>query len=541
MRLLLFLVCALGAAAQTYDLAVYGATAAGVTTSVSAARAGLKVVLLEPGAHVGGMASGGLQRTDVGRREVIGGMALELYFRAGVHYDTMRYLQDVSWFMEPHVAEAIFRDMLREAGVQLLLHHRLREKNGVRKAGAALQKIIIENGTAIRAKIFADATYEGDLMARAGVSYTWGRESAGQYGEPLAGVRERTPMHQFAVRISGRDEHGNLLPEISPEPLAAPGTADRKVQAYNFRLVLSDDPANQVPYPKPKHYDPKRYELLARLIEAYQKKAGHPLRMNEFFLPADIPNHKADFNNYGAFSTDYIGRSWDYPNASYARRAGIWEDHVEYTKGLLWFFAHDPRVPEPLQDEVNRWGLSRDEFSDTDHWPHQLYIREARRMIGEYVMTQKDIQTDRAKPDPIGMGSYNSDSHNIQRVLTPGGFVMNEGDMQVPVEPYQIPYRMITPKRAEATNLLVPVCFSASHVAYSTLRMEPQYMIIGQAAGIAAKMAIQSGKAVQEIDTAMLTQTLRSEGAVMEYVPSPRNSVLSKFRGRFFPSRPRVQ
>ncbi|MBV6432946.1 MAG: hypothetical protein IANPNBLG_03093 [Bryobacteraceae bacterium] len=312
------------------------------------------------------------------------------------------------------------------------------------------------------------------------------------------------------------------------------------MQAYNFRLVLSDDPANQAPYPKPKHYDPKRYELLARLVEAYRKKADHPLRMNEFFLPANIPNHKADFNNYGAFSTDYIGGNWDYPNASYARRAEIWEDHVEYTKGLLWFFAHDPRVPKPLQDEVNRWGLAKDEFPDTDHWPHQLYIREARRMIGEYVMTQKDIQTDRVKPDPIGMGSYNSDSHNIQRVLTSGGFVMNEGDMEVPVQPYQIPYRMITPRRAEATNLLVPVCFSASHVAYSTLRMEPQYMIIGQAAGIAAKMAIESGRPVQEIDTAALTRTLRSEGAIMEYVPSSQNPVLSGFR-RILPSRARVQ
>ncbi len=540
MRLLPLLVCAVSAAAQTYDLAVYGATAAGVATAVSAARAGLKVVLLEPGVHVGGMVSGGLQRTDVGRKEVIGGLALELYFRAGLHYGTMRYLQEVSWLMEPHVAESILRQMLREAGVQLLPRHRLREKNGVRKAGAAVQEIVMENGTAIRSKMFADATYEGDLLAQAGVSYTWGRESSAQYGESLAGVRERTPMHQFAVPISGRDEQGNLLPEISPEPLAAPGTADRKVQAYNFRLVLSDDPANQAPYPKPKHYDPKRYELLARLVEAYRKKADHPLRMNEFFLPANIPNHKADFNNYGAFSTDYIGGNWDYPNASYARRAEIWEDHVEYTKGLLWFFAHDPRVPKPLQDEVNRWGLAKDEFPDTDHWPHQLYIREARRMIGEYVMTQKDIQTDRVKPDPIGMGSYNSDSHNIQRVLTSGGFVMNEGDMEVPVQPYQIPYRMITPRRAEATNLLVPVCFSASHVAYSTLRMEPQYMIIGQAAGIAAKMAIESGRPVQEIDTAALTRTLRSEGAIMEYVPSSQNPVLSGFR-RILPSRARVQ
>jgi len=524
-----------------YDVVVYGATAGGVMTAVSASRMGLKAVVLEPGRHVGGMASGGLQRTDVGRREVIGGMALEFYFRAGIHYETMRMLHEVAWLMEAHVAERIFRDLLAEAKVPVLFGHRLREKTGVRKEGDKVREITMENGASFAGKIFADTSYEGDLMAQAGVSYRWGRESTAQYGESLAGVRRDTPKHQFAVKMPGRDANGELLPEIFSEPMAAHGSGDRKVQAYNFRMVLSSDPANQIPFPKPRNYDPKRYELLARMFPPYEAKVGRPLHINEFFGIGPIPNKKADFNNSGAFSTDYIGKSWDYPEGSYQRREEIWQDHVEYTKGLFWFLAHDPRVPASLQKEVNGWGLSKDEFVDNDHWPHQLYVREARRMIGEYVMAQKDIQTERTKKDPIGMGSYNSDSHNVQRVLLADGSVFNEGDMQVPVQPYQIPYRMITPKRSEVTNLLVPVCFSATHVAYSTLRMEPQYMIIGQAAGVAARMAIDSGKPVQEIDTAQLEKTLREQGATMEYSPNANGALLNKLRARLTPARPRIQ
>jgi hypothetical protein len=379
--------------------------------------------------------------------------------------------------------------------------------------------ITTENGQTFSGKLFADCSYEGDLMTQAGVEYTVGRESSAQYGESLAGVRERTPLHQFMVRTSPYDANGKLLPEVDPGPKAAPGTGDKKVQAYNFRMILSEDPANQVPFPKPPDYDPHRYELLARLLDAMTKKLGRPQVMNEVTLIAKIPNKKADINNQGAFSTDYIGKSWNYPDGDYATRKRIWEDHINYTKGFFYFLAHDARVPASLQKEVNSWGLAKDEFVDTDHWPHQLYIREARRMLGEYVMTQKDIQTDLKKPDVIGMGSYNSDSHNIQRLATLDGAVENEGDMQVPVTPYQIPYRMILPKRQQATNLLVPVAFSASHVAYSTLRMEPQYMIIGQAAGVAAAMAIKANKPVQEIDAGALSAKLKSQGAVFEWIP----------------------
>lgn len=508
------------AVAAPYDLIVYGGTAGGAMTAVAAAREGLNVLLIEPSHHIGGMATGGLSRTDFGKKEVIGGYALEFYWRVGLKYDIGRFAQDVAWFYEPHVGEQALLEMLHGAHVHLLLGQRLREPDGVVKEGTRLQALVTGNGTRYEGRIFADCSYEGDLMAEAGVHYTWGRESEQQYGESLAGVRAQSSGHRFLDKISAYDSRGHLLPEISPGPKGTPGSGDKKVQAYNFRMILSDDPANQVAFPKPPNYDAARYELLARVLAAETKRLGRSPVLNEVTLIALIPNHKADFNNRGPFSTDYIGASWDYPNASYGRRAEIWQAHVDYTKGFFYFLAHDPRVPKTLQDEVNRWGLARDEFRDTDNWPNQLYIREGRRMLGEFVMTQKDLQTELTKPDPIGMGSYNSDSHNVQRVATPDGFVENEGDVEVGVHPYQIPYRVMLPKPAEATNLLVPVCLSASHVAYSSLRMEPQYMIIGQAAGVAASLAIKEEKPVQDIDTRQLTEKLKEQGAVLEYHPS---------------------
>jgi FAD dependent oxidoreductase len=516
--LVLLFTAAAASAQEMYDLVVYGGTAGGVITAVSSAREGLRVVLLEPGSHLGGMATGGLSRTDYGKKEVIGGYALEFYWRVGRKYDIQRFAQDVAWFYEPKIGEQVLRDMLTQAGVRVLMKHRLREKTGVEKPAEKVVAITTENGARFAGRMFADCSYEGDLMAQAGVQYTFGRESQSEYGEPLAGVRERTPLHQFLVRVSPRDANGMLLPEVEEGPRATPGSADKKVQAYNFRMILSEDPANQIPFPKPPGYDPKRYELLARLLDAMTKKLGRPPVMNEVTLIARIPNRKADINNNGAFSTDYIGKSWNYPEGDYATRARIWQDHVDYVKGFFYFLAHDPRVPAPLQKEVNSWGLAKDEFLDTGHWPHQLYIREARRMVGEFVMTQKDLQTDLKKPDVIGMGSYNSDSHNIQRIATADGAVENEGDMQVAVSPYQIPYRVMIPKREQAANLLVPVCFSASHVAYSSLRMEPQYMILGQAAGVAASLALKSNKPVQDISVEALQQKLKQQGAVFEWI-----------------------
>jgi hypothetical protein len=517
-------------AAQKFDVVVYGGTAGGVITAVTAAREGLHVALLEPGRHLGGMVSGGLSWTDVGKRDVIGGFALEFYWRCGRHYQMSHFGQEIAWVHEPHVAEDIFRQMLREAKVTVLMNHRLRERDGVVMAGDTVQEIAMENGAAFAARIFVDSTYEGDLMAQAKVSYTWGREGSDQYGESLAGIRGETPKHQFTVNLSPRDAAGKLLPEIYSEPAGAPGAADRKVQAYNFRMCFSDDPAGQVPFPKPAGYSPARYELLARLLAARTAAEGKPPRLATLLKIDPIENHKADVNNNGAFSTDYLGGSWEYPEADYRTREAIWQAHKNYIAGFLYYLANDAHVPAETRKEMNVWGLCKDEFTDTENWPYQLYIREARRMVGDFVMTQKDLQTELTKPDPIGMGSYNSDSHNVERIVTAEGFVRNEGDMQVPVKPYQIPYRIMLPKRAEARNLLVPVAFSASHVAYSSVRMEPQYMILGQAAGVAAKMAIEGGKAVQDVDSAALTAHLRKQGAVMEYTPSVQTSIPPLFR-----------
>ena len=390
------------------------------------------------------------------------------------------------------------RKMLSEAGVTVLLDHRLIEKNGVKKQGKRITEIATENGDRFRGKVFADCSYEGDLMAQAGVSYTFGREPVSQYSEPLAGVREKTPLHQFLFDVPALDAQGKPLPEITAEPPGTPGSADKGIQAYNFRIIATNVAANRVPWPRPQNYSPARYELLARYLEAFVKNRGRAPVFHELTLIALIPNGKADFNNNGPFSTDYIGKNYGYPEGSYKERERSWQDHVDYVQGFYYFLAHDPRVPKPLQDEVNQWGLPKDEYEDTGHWPHQLYVREARRMVGDFVVTQKDLQTDLTKTDVIGMGSYNSDSHNIRRFVNARGMAENEGDMQVAVKPYQIPFRVLLPKRVEIENFINPVTFSASHVAYSSLRMEPQYMILGHAAGVAAHLAIRDGKPVQD-------------------------------------------
>ena len=496
-----------------FDVVLYGGTAGGVIAAVAAAREGLHVALLTPGNHLGGMVTGGLSATDHGEKQVIGGYSLEFYERLGHHYG-----REIEWYPEPHVAEKVLKEMVQEAAtVEVFYEHRLRQKDGVNQEEARITEFMTENGSAFQADIFVDASYEGDLMAQAGVSYTWGREGISQYGESLAGVRPKDPNHQFDFPVTAYDETGKLLSEIQMEPRGELGSSDRKVQAYNFRMIFTTDRGNRVPFPEPPDYDPSRYELLARFLAEYSRQNGRPPRVDEILLPREIAHGKWDFNNRGPFSTDYIGKSWDYPNASFKKRAEIWQHHIHYTKGLFYFLAHDLRVPKSLQEELNEYGLAKDEFVDHENWPYQLYVREARRMVGDFVMTQKDIQTDLTKPDSIGMGSYNSDSHNVQRYVTDEGYAQNEGNMEVPVTPYQIPYRLLLPKKSEGSNLLVMVCFSASHVSYSTLRMEPVYMIIGQAAGVAAKMAVEEKIPVQDVDRASLTARLRDQRAVVQW------------------------
>jgi hypothetical protein len=509
-------------APQVFDVVVYGGTAGGVIAAVSAARMGLSVALVEPSHHLGGMTTGGLSATDHGTRIVIGGYALEFYERVG-----RKYGMPLWWYPEPRVAEEVLNDMIADAKtVRVFPGQSLRERRGVLKKGTVIQEITTRKGDRLRAKLFLDSSYEGDLMAQAGVTYTIGRESVTKYGESLAGVRPKDKNHQFDVRVASRDQRGRLLPEISPRPRGEIGSGDARVQAYNFRLILSSNKKNQIPFAKPPSYDPHRYEVLRRFIEAVQRERGAPPALGELFLIRDdLPWFKADFNNRGPFSTDFIGHSYGYADGSYAQRASIWRDHVTYTQGLLYYLANDAHVPRVLRDEMNKWGLARDEFVDNGNWPYQLYIREGRRMVGDFVMTQRDIQTDLTKADAIAMGSYNSDSHNVQRFEQPDRSVQNEGNMEVSVEPYQIPYRVMLPNRTQVTNLIVPICLSASHVAYSTLRMEPQYMMIGQAAGVAAALAISADAPPQDIDITSLRRILKAEGMVDKYDSTTAPSV----------------
>jgi len=502
--------------ASRYDVVVYGATSAGVFTAIAAGREHLRVALVEPGRHVGGMVTGGLSGSDIANPDVIGGLAREFFDRMGTYYNTAQYGHSTAWNFEPHVAEAALNDMLRQAGVTvafdepILLH-----QEGVRR-GHHLEHFRTRTRD-WAAPIFVDGSYEGDLLTLAGVSSTMGRESQQQYGEDLAGVRPVTPLNQLPEGLQARGPDGKLLAQISSEPLAAAGSGDGKVQSFNFRLILSSDPANQLPFTQPAGYDPAAYALFHGLWPLLDKQLGHPAQLGDIFRIVPIPNRKADFNNSGGFSTDYLNQSWTYLKLDAAGRRRIFDEHRAYTQGMLYFLSHDASVPLNIRTELRGYGYARDEFVDTDHWPPQLYIREGRRMVGEIVLTERDLVTDRTKPDTIGMGSHNIDSHNVQRIVSREGYAWNEGDVEVHVQPYAIPYRVLLPKASEADNLLVPMCVSASHMAYSSLRMEPQYMILGQAAGEAAALAIRQHTSVQQVDVAALQHRLEDAGAILSY------------------------
>lgn len=493
-----------------YDVVVYGATAGGVAAAVAAANEGRSVALIEPRYHVGGMTTGGLGATDFGRKQVIGGMARAFYEELGDHYG-----EEIAWYFEPHQGERVLRKWLREARVDCYFGSRL---GGVERTGDRIDRITLLNGWIFTAPVFIDCSYEGDFLPLAGISFTWGRESREQYGESLAGRIEYSPKHQFSVPVDPYDGEGNLLPLIHGGDPGVPGEADRKVQAYNFRLCMTQDPKNRVAWPKPEGYDPDEWELLRRYLAARPETT-----FAEICNPVHMPNGKTDTNNNGPISTDFIGGSWGYPNGTYAEQEAIVAEHERYVKGFFYFLANDPSVPAALQAEARSWGLAKDEFTDTNHWPHQLYVREARRMIGAYVQRQSDLQENRHKDDSIGMASYNSDSHHVQRIpatespLWPAGTpsTLNEGDMQVGVQPYDMSYFAFVPQKRECANLLVGSTFSASHVAYSSMRMEPQYMIIGQAIGTAASLAIEAGVAVQDIDIPALREKLRAGGAIL--------------------------
>jgi hypothetical protein len=512
------------------DILVYGGTAGGVAAAVQAARAGKKVILLEPGMHLGGMTSGGLGQTDIGNKAAIGGISREFYQRLGKHYGKAEM-----WTFEPHVAEDIFFQMINESSVTLYLSQRLAS---VLKKGARIEEIEMESGRIFRANIFIDATYEGDLMARAGVKYAVGREANSTYNETLNGNRAVTPKHQFVVPVDPYVKPGDpasgLLPLIQNEDAGAPGAGDKSVQAYNFRLVLTKDAENKRPIAPPKNYDPARYELLARYLENWMRGAtneaapgdvtGRPTKkptLEQLMHIQMMPGGKTDINNNGGFSTDFIGADYDYPDADYATRARIWQEHEDYTRGLLYFLATSPKVPEHIRNEMGEWGLTRDEFIDTAGWPHQLYIREARRMISDYVMTEKNCRESLQIEDGIGLAAYTMDSHNCRRIVK-NGRVENEGDVQVGgFPPYPIAYRSIVPKQSECENLFVPVCLSASHIAYGSIRMEPVFMVLGHSAADAAVMAIDENVAVQKINIAALQNRLLAEKQILKWTAPP--------------------
>ncbi len=513
------------AVAKDYDLIVYGGTPAGLTAAIAAGRQGAAVVVLEPSRWLGGMVTGGLASTDLGRQETIGGIAREFFRRASDHYGGK-----FMWYAEPHVNAQTFADMLAEAHVET---HTQSPLKSVEARDARIFSITTANDRVWHAATFIDATYEGDLMARSGVKYIVGRESRETYGEPLAGFRPEKPrgftpevMHQGCACVGGqgphyvhgaptaidaRDATGQLLSGIVTSN-AVEGSSDRLTQSYNFRLTVTQQPSNRLPWPKPANYQPQRYELLLRLIEKYPQ-----IPFARLVHLAKLANDKFDLNAQGLFSTDYVGGNADYPDGDEATRRRIWQDHVDYVQGFFWFLGHDERLPQRLRDDVNRWGLARDEFTDNDHWPYALYVREARRMLGRYVIRQSDVQTNVSKPDGIAMGSFIIDSHIVERIVDAQGIVIDEGAFDAPSWPYQIPYRSVTPEREQCRNLLVPVCLSASHVAYGSIRMEPVYMQLGHACGLAAVSAAHSGLAVQDVDVSALQALLRREKQVLEY------------------------
>jgi len=524
---------------HNYDVIIYGGTSSAVTAAVQVKKMGRSVIIVSPSEHLGGLSTGGLGFTDTGNKSVIGGLSREFYSRLYKYYQEnpkawkletpenfatknlgMRRTkgsEKATWSFEPHVAEAIFEDFIKENDIPVHRNQWLDRENGVVIENGKIKSFTTHSGNTYVGKIFLDTTYEGDLMASAGVSYHVGRESIKFYDEKWNGVQTGVLHHQHhfgdlkisPYKIPGKPESG-VLARISTTKPGAKGSGDNGVQAYCFRMCLTNDPRNRLPFPKPKNYDPEQYELLLRIFHHMD-----PMYVFKKFDP--VPNNKTDTNNHGPFSFDNIGMNYDYPEASYKRRKEIIQEHKTYQLGMLYFICHDPRVPKKLQNAMKEWGLPKDEFKDNGNWSHQLYVREARRMIGKYVIHETQLIEGQTIQKPIGMGSYGIDSHNIQRYITEEGYVQNEGDIGVKVKPYQISYDCIIPKAKECTNLIVPVCVSATHTAFGSIRMEPVFMILGHSAGAAAAIAAEENVNVQDVDYAKLKEVLIKSKQILQY------------------------
>ncbi len=500
------------------DVCIYGGTSAGVIAAVQAVRMGRSVVIGEPSRHLGGLSAGGLGFTDIGNKAAIGGLSREFYRRLGRHYG-----KPEAWTFEPGVAEREFNPWLKEVNVTAHLGQQL---VAVRGKGPRLTEIQTQDGTRFSAGMFIDASYEGDLMAKAGVSFHVGREANATYGETLNGIRAVTPHHQFIVPVDPYVKPGDpasgLLPFIQKAAFGTPGDGDASEQAYNFRLCLTRNPANRKPIEPPPGYDPAHYELLGRYCDALVA-AGHKLSLGQFLGISMVTPEKTDINNNGGFSTDYIGMNHAYAQADPATRERLRAEHLDYIKGFLAYLATSPRVPENVRAEMQAWGLCKDEFPDTGGWPHQMYVREARRMVSDYVMTEKNCRRTETVTDSVGLAAYNMDSHNCRRLVR-NGRVENEGDVQVPpMSPYSIAFRSSVPKPAQCENLLVPVCLAASHIAYGSIRMEPVFMILGQSAATAAALALEAKLPVQKVPYDKLRSRLLADGQILDWTTRPAN------------------
>ncbi|MFD0797800.1 FAD-dependent oxidoreductase [Maribacter chungangensis] len=541
---------------SSYDIVVYGATSSGIVAAIQASRLGKSVVLITPTSRIGGLTTGGLGQTDIGNKQAIGGISREFYENIKTYYDNpanwkwekkSEYKdggqtrttanENSMWTFEPSAALWVYLDMLGKEKVTLVYNERLNRESGVIKSDGKIESITMESGTIFTGTIFIDATYEGDLMASSEVSYTYGRESNAQYGETLNGIQANATSETLRGTVSNNNIYHNfvdgvdpyiikgdpssgLLPFINEGGPGVDGEGDKGIQAYCFRMTLTDHPENRIPFKKPADYDELDYELLFRNYEAATGTLEEMYSYGDKMAPwinAPMPNRKTDTNNQKGFSTDFIGQNWDYPEASYDKREAIVARHRQYQQGLMWTLSYHPRIPEKVRDKISKWGTCKDEYAREDGWQEQLYIREARRMVSDYVMTQKNCEGLNLVPDPIGMAAYGMDSHHIKRFVTAEGFVSNEGNVEAYVKaPYPISYKSIVPKKKECANLVVPICLSASHIAFGSIRMEPVFMVLGQSAAVVASMAIDEQKPVQDISYPRLKEKLLEQKQVLE-------------------------
>lgn len=541
---------------NTSDVIVYGGTSAGVTAAIQAARLGKSVTIIEPTNRLGGLTTGGLGQTDIGNKHIVGGIAREFYRNIKKYYEEpsnwkwqakSEYKdggqtrsgkgEDAMWTFEPSAALKTYHQMIGDLNITLVYNQRLNRSSGITKIGNDIKSISMESGDSYHGKMFIDATYEGDLMAAAGITYTLGRESNAQYGESLNGIQANKTAKKILGGISNNAIHHNFIKGVDPylvkgDPSSGllpfiteggPGTdgqADQTIQAYCFRMTLTDHPENRIAFKKPTNYNELDYELLFRNYEAAKGPMEEMYTYGDPLLPwinAAMPNRKTDTNNQKGFSTDFIGQNWDYPEASYDEREKIVERHRNYQQGLMWSLAYHPRIPEEVRARVSQWGTCRDEYDREDGWQQQLYIREARRMISGYVMTQKNCEGIEIVEDPIGMAAYGMDSHHTKRYVNAEGYVSNEGNVEAHVKaPFPISYRSLVPKKEECGNLIVPVCLSATHITFGSIRMEPVFMILGQSAGLIATLAIDEDSAVQDLEYKKLESELISQSQILE-------------------------